>query len=74
MTEEEKDTAMKPAYPTPDHRFGGMTLMDYFAGQALVGKMKEYELFTDVEDKDIVKEAYDLADAMIREKIKREAE
>jgi hypothetical protein len=47
-----------------EHR--GMSLRDWFAGQALVG------LLANVEDGPIVKQAYIFADAMLAERAKQE--
>lgn len=49
----------------------GMTLLDYFAGQALAGMTAffDYEFY----DHDVAaKNAYDLAEAMLAEKARRE--
>ena len=57
----EKDTR---AFPTGQDRYGGMTLRDYFAGQALAGlsQNRNTKLATDVGN------AYKMADLMLKER------
>lgn len=72
-----------PAYPTlyiePEYgsSYGGMTLRDYFAGQALAGYLASprnkftHQLDVDPEQLNmgvITRDAYDLADAMLAER------
>lgn len=55
---------------------GGMTLRDYFAGQALIGIFSgRATYYTDGESfhRDVVKDAYAVADAMLAERGKAEA-
>lgn len=64
MSEEPEDV---PAFP---NRFGyGMTLRDYFAGQALAGMCALSDMAT-VKDEAFAKAAYSLADAMLQERVK----
>jgi hypothetical protein len=65
---EEKDDG-GPAFPVDRANWGmdrlpGMSLRDFFAGQALVG------LLANPEDGSIVKQAYLFADAMLAERNK----
>jgi hypothetical protein len=49
----------------------GMTLRDYFAGQVAIGAMSEYwngDRMTDPTFADIAKQAYGIADAMLKER------
>jgi len=46
------------------YSYGGMSLRDYFAGQALVGLVSRFS------DKYIAEKAYQLADAMLEEREK----
>ena len=58
-----------PAFPcTTMHDFKGMSLRDYFAGQALAGMLANPELPTDAEY--IAKWSYLNADAMLAERQK----
>lgn len=70
------DTAMtdnsKPAFPavmhpSQDHdgQMNGMTLRDYFAGQALAGAWSN-ESFTDTQLSILADQAYRQADAMLK--------
>jgi len=58
-----------PAYPVPiinyDH---GMTLRDYFAGQALAIVMGRFDHDHEPSDEDIAMYAYFIANAMIAER------
>lgn len=59
-----------PAFPVPDNTTGGsgMTLRDYFAGQALMGMLADHtgvpipERFAQL--------SYEIADAMLKERAK----
>ena len=53
----------------------GMTLRDYFAGQALVGYLADGQapLFPSGAKDEVARECYEIADAMIAEKWKLEA-
>lgn len=65
-------------YAGEEHKFvniGGMTLRDYFAGQALAGMMSGLEPCRDdcrckshVPDARYAEEAYDVADAMLAQR------
>lgn len=67
-----------PAFPVPSGYetagpalYPGMTLRDYFAGQALAG-MCSYGAYRHVDGKaGIVADAYEIADAMISERTKQ---
>lgn len=62
-----EDKANPPAFPTFGHSgYSGMTLWDFYAGQALVGIAPIENSY-----KDTVKWAADLADAMLEERVKR---
>lgn len=61
-----------PAFP---QGLQGMTLRDYFAGQYLAGRMARPLVVTDatkeyINDDLIAQYAYELADAMLKERIK----
>jgi hypothetical protein len=45
---------------------GGMTLRDYFAGQALMGILNNAGCFADMKDSDVAENAYHAADAMLK--------
>lgn len=54
----------------------GMTLLEYFAGQALTGNIIAYELWTQKElsphtTEELVKGSYDIAELMLEEREKR---
>jgi hypothetical protein len=55
------------AFPVPEFGVGGMTLRDYFAGQALAGLMVSK---TDDSPEAIAWMSYQMSDAMIAEGIK----
>ena len=58
-----------PAYPVPiDHWGPGMTLRDYFAGQALAIVMGRFDHDHEPSDEDIAMYAYFIANAMIAER------
>ena len=48
----------------------GMTLRDYFAGQFVAGYSRKWEEITDSTFNEIAKQAYELADAMLKERDK----
>jgi hypothetical protein len=52
---------------------GGMTLRDWFAGQAIMGMVQDYN-DTAREAKWYAADAYDIADAMLAERAKTEDE
>ena len=53
------------------HRDEGLTIRDWFAGQALVGIVAKFGDIEDgLRDSDIVKTAYEIADAMLKEREK----
>ena len=53
-----------PAFPA--HGYEGMTLRDYFAAKAMQGMMADGQILQLVEDKELAKAAYGLADAMLK--------
>ena len=53
----------------PSRYWSGMTLRDYFAGQALAGMWALSDMAT-VKDEVVAKAAYSLADAMLKERVK----
>jgi len=57
------------AFPNP-HRTDetGMTLRDYFAGLAMQGMMASNNLPNSVKNDELAAVAYDLADAMLKER------
>ena len=58
-----------PAYPVPmDNWDHGMTLRDYFAGQALAIVMGRFDHDDEPSDEDIAMYAYFIANAMIAER------
>lgn len=59
-------------YVTVREPEGGMSLRDYFAGQALVGGVKEFFAAGDCWDdyNDFAKTLYGIADAMLAERAK----
>ena len=63
-----------PAFPTPRYARGdmystGMSLRDYFAGQALKGFLANPRLRTELNFDAISKEAYRQADEMLRARV-----
>jgi hypothetical protein len=54
-----------PAFPRPFQGHDGMSLRDYFAGQALIGILSN---LPDQTSKSYAIRAYDVADAMIERK------
>lgn len=61
---DDKDTG-GPAFPGPFSQDRGMTLRDWFAGQALAGMLARG---TTNDDAEVAVEAYSLADAMLEER------
>jgi len=58
-----------PAYPVPMNNWDhGMTLRDYFAGQALAIVMGRFKHDHEPSDEDIAMYAYFIANAMIAER------
>ena len=58
-----------PAYPVPMNNYDhGMTLRDYFAGQALAIVMGRFDHDHEPSDEDIAMYAYFIANAMIAER------
>lgn len=53
-----------PAFPGPTCFTTGMTLRDYFAGQALAGIMSRFDYFPNVASD----AAYSIADAMLKQR------
>lgn len=65
-----------PAFPAEmlTERFPGMTLLDYFAGQALAGMSANSEMLDNVTQTStaaIARWSYDIAAAMLAERTKR---
>ncbi len=60
----------------PNERFGehGMTLLDWFAGQALAGILSIENAYENDGESEIAQWAYDHAEAMIEQKRKRESQ
>jgi len=48
-----------------------MTLLDYFAGQALAGAMDGYLRVSTMEPEDFARAVYQIADAMLKERNKQ---
>ena len=71
MNEDDHDTG-DAAFPSPHDEYEmGMTLLDWFAGHVLQGVMTRRG---DIVDGDaLAREVYRLADAMVREKRRRDA-
>ena len=65
-----------PAFPRDHRHMGhdGMTLLDWFAGQALVGGMANADPQNFATPKQCATMAYQIADAMLAEREKRNAE
>jgi hypothetical protein len=58
-----------PVFPRPDHDYQGMTLRDYFAGQALTALIAEaYSAAGTLDLSDVVPFAYSFADDMITQR------
>lgn len=69
-----------PAFPRLGEGFGhpaydepGMTLRDYFAGQALVGGMSAADGHNFATATDAARQAYEIADAMLTERTRKES-
>lgn len=63
------DKPTDPAFPAPyGGGYRGLTLRDYFAGQALVGLMTSFGKDSLIGDADLAVAAYDMADAMLKER------
>lgn len=59
-----------PAFPAEEFDrvfYSGMSLRDYFAGQALIGLMHRYPEHRTM----LVGQAYEISDAMLRERRKK---
>lgn len=52
-----------PAFPRPSRGQDGMTLLDYFAGQAITGLIQNN---SDATYKELAHDAYRIADEMLR--------
>jgi hypothetical protein len=61
-----------PAFPTPDPSDNwGMTLRDWFAGQALAGWLASFAgMSVSMKPENMALEAYQFADAMLAERVK----
>lgn len=60
-----------PAFPNKGYNseiYNGMTLLDYFAGQALIAFGENLH---DVNDENAAKQCYNIAEAMLKEREKR---
>ena len=67
----DSDNTGGPAYPPhhdPNRHPSGMTLRDWFAGQALAMVMRRFDHDCDPAPDDIAMQAYFIADAMIAER------
>ena len=60
----------KKAFPSDWHGTVGMDLRDYFAGQFVAGYSKKWEEIEERTFNEIAKQAYILADAMLKERSK----
>ena len=61
-----------PPSPTTDATRGGMTLRDWFAGQALAGILSNPDLYyTDEEAESLAVRTYAIADTMLKERDKK---
>lgn len=65
MTEEKKDGGTAFPYSRYGSYSDGMSLRDWFAGQALAGLLSIYEFAEDVGESDIARMSYAQADAML---------
>ena len=54
-----------PAFPGPVGYHPGMSLRDYFAGQALAAIMTHRDAFEDAGESEVARMAYNQADAML---------
>ena len=63
-----------PAFPVPENEYQhyqpGMTMRDWFAGQALAGLHEAYDMNAPVEFKTLAVWAYSQADIMLAERAK----
>ena len=66
LTEDEVDKAGGEAFPWNGHGVGGMTLRDWFAGQALMGVLSNSKLDERVGENRVARSAYEIADAMLK--------
>ena len=58
-----------PRFPYPDHGLRGMSLRDYFAGQAITGAASDPgNVMNSFSAKYIVKFAYEIADQMLAQR------
>jgi hypothetical protein len=57
----------------PESQVSGMTLRDYFAGQALMGILNNAGCFANMKDSDVAENAYHAADAMLAAREKEAA-
>lgn len=68
-----EQTENPPAFPQPDSKYpvgpksSGMTLRDYLAGQALIGLISHRDIAGPAS---ISRQAYEYADAMLKERVK----
>lgn len=66
-----------PAFPRNGHPdkndfpHGGMSLRDYFAGQALAGMLASPQVFENMTDETLAAITYSAADAMLKERERR---
>ena len=63
-----------PAFPSADMGngiIGGMSIRDYFAGQALVGYCHSLKFRGATSDEQLAKYSFDLADEMLAERERR---
>lgn len=76
MTDQLNNPPVHPVYDDPTEtnvlklRSHGMTLLDHFAGLAMQGQIAHSDMF--IYD-DVAERAYYIAEAMLREKQRREA-
>lgn len=59
-----QDTAVAPG---ASQQFAGLTVRQWYAGQALAGLMGLQTVYDNMADRDVAKAAYRLADAMLAE-------
>jgi hypothetical protein len=58
-----------PAFPETENVINGMTLRDWFAGQALSGIIG-LRLYVTEEEEELAQHVYEIADAMLKERDK----